>query len=527
MSAISQAQMKRLTAVHGWSGVVLGLLLFVVVFTGTVVVFSREIGRWSAGTTSSRAIEAPLDATIRGLAAKLPRFYLEDVGIWRNDAGQISAFFHGHTVNPATGKPGEYGTLFRVDAATGAVEQRHEGFVFERPEAYEGSALRHFLVDLHVQLYLPKPWGLIVTGILGLLMMAAAISGFLMHRHLIRDLFVAERPGGRLVSARDRHVLASSWSLPFAIVLAFTGSFFSFASTVSFPLLSQVAFGGDRQAMIRTLYEPPAAEDPSPVRPADLDAVRAAAVDRIGTPPVFVSISNYGRADSRITVWHAPGHGRLAFTKTVFDGGNGAFLGIKPTIGTKDSAGSALNGLMWPLHAGDFAGVFSKAVWVSLGATMCFVILTGLRLWVRRRSEERLWRGFGRAVTMVSHGLPVATLGAAWAYFPALSAGDPFFWTPFGFAATSVGVIALGLLTTDEVRLRRRYWTILTWACLLLPALRLACGGTSWAAAMEHGYGEVLSVDLLLLLAGGVMLWARNRGGRTHDASHPVAEPAE
>ena len=49
MRALSQAQIKRLTAIHGWSAVVLGLLLYAVVATGAVAVFANEIGRWSVG----------------------------------------------------------------------------------------------------------------------------------------------------------------------------------------------------------------------------------------------------------------------------------------------------------------------------------------------------------------------------------------------------------------------------------------------------------------------------------------------
>src|SRR3546814_2609678 len=99
---------------------------------------------------------------------------------------------------------------------------------------------------------------------------------------MIRDLFGGEGAGGRLVSARDRHVLASSWSLPFAIILAFTGSFFSFALSVSFPIVAQVAFGGDREAMAHTLFEAPVAEDTRLVCAADLDAVREKAIAEVG-----------------------------------------------------------------------------------------------------------------------------------------------------------------------------------------------------------------------------------------------------
>ena len=276
MLEVSQAQMKRLTAIHGWSAVVLGLLLYAVIATGAVAVFATEIGRWSAGGVRAAApLEDPIDARIRRLAAEVEPEYRHDIGIWAGSGRDLHVFFHTHAVNPETGLMDDLGTIFRIDADSGEVLERHDGFIWHEPAAWETSALRNFLVDLHVQLYLPNPWGLILTGILGLMMMAAVVSGLLMHRHLIRDLFVAERPGARLVSARDRHVLAASWSIPFAFVLAFTGSFFSFAGTVGLPLVAAVAFGGDEEAMLETLYEPPVAEDPTPEPLASLDYILA------------------------------------------------------------------------------------------------------------------------------------------------------------------------------------------------------------------------------------------------------------
>ena len=52
--------------------------------------------------------------------------------------------------------------------------------------------------------------------------------------------------------------------------------------------------------------------------------------------------------------------------------------------------------------------------------------------------------------------------------------------------------------------------------------------GTSWAEALARGHGEVLSIDLLLLAAGGVMWWVRSRSrARTIVRDRPAMEPAE
>lgn len=530
MIPISQARMKRMTAVHGWSGTLLGLLLYAVVLTGAVAVFAPEIGRWSAGTPRQvEPLKGNVDEVVRTLADSVHPEFRDDVGLWAGDGNDIYVAVHGHALNPESGEEEDIGSIFRADADTGAILGRNNGFFWNDPSSYDESPLRQFIVALHVELYLPDPWGLILTGILGLMMMAAVVTGFLMHRHLVRDLFVAERPGGRLASARDRHALASSWSLPFAFVLAFTGSFFSFAGTIGLPLVATVAFGGDQKAMLEALYEPAAPEDATPAPMTDLGALLAHSEAAVGAPVVFAEVGHYGRADSRISVWHEPPTGGLIGPQRVYDGATGDFLGTKAAVGTAPSVGGTLYALMVPLHFGNFAGLLSQAVWGGLGVAMCVVVLSGLRLWCRKRADQALWRAFGRAVLVVGYGLPLAILASAWGFFLTRPAADPTWWTPWSFVIGSAVAIGLGLAIADPERLALRYQQVLAVGCLLLPVLRLATGGMTWADAVMNGQVDVLTVDLLLLVAGAVLwLLARRRVAADRAmAGRASLEPAE
>jgi len=57
MKCLTTAQPKRLTAIHGLSGTISGLLLHPAVMTGTMVVFVQEIGRWSAAPRPVRGAQ--------------------------------------------------------------------------------------------------------------------------------------------------------------------------------------------------------------------------------------------------------------------------------------------------------------------------------------------------------------------------------------------------------------------------------------------------------------------------------------
>ncbi|MCG8543250.1 MAG: PepSY domain-containing protein [Alphaproteobacteria bacterium] len=500
--ALSQTRTKRLVAIHGWSGVILGLLLYVVILTGAVAVFAFEIGSWSAsGTKSHEPFARPFDETLRRLAESVPAAYHDDISVFPNAAGHIVAFLHTHTTN-AEGDSDEKGVLFEVHPKTHAVLAQREGFASEIFGIDPWSALDEFLVDLHVNLHMPDPWGLYATGILGLLMLASAISGILIHRHLIQDLFVAPRLSSLLLNARDRHNLAGSWALPFAFVLAFTGAFLSFALSLGLPTIGMVAFGGDQIALVERLIGVREVEDPTPAPLANIDAVLAASAAAAGTAPRGFSVRHWGRADATVTVSHLPAEGDLTAAQQIFDGPSGSHLGPKPGIGTKPSIGSAILGLMFPLHFGSFAGILSRTVWFALGLVSCYVTLTGLQLWMRRRHADPFWRRLARAVPIVGYGLPVAIAGSGIGFFLSLPAKQTLFWTPAGFLIASALAIGVGLVVRTDRTLARIYRLMLGMSFFALPLLRMGLGGAGWAQLMERGNGAIVIFDVALLIAG-------------------------
>ena len=502
MMALSQTRTKRLVAIHGWSGAILGLLLYVVLLTGAVAVFAFEIGAWSAsGKKAHEPFARPFDATLRALAEQVPADYREDISVFHNSAGHIVAVLHSHTVNDE-GEPDEKGVLFELHPLTHEILAQREGFSSEVFGADPWGALDEFLVELHVNLHLPDPWGLYATGVLGLLMLASAISGILIHRHLIKDLFLSPRPSSRLLTARDRHNLAGSWALPFAIVLAFTGAFLSFAIALGLPTIATVAFGGDQMAFFERLVGVREAEDPTPTPLADLDAMLADAAEVAGSTPPGFSVHHWGRADATVTTFHLPAEGDLTAEQQVFEGATGTHLGAKPSIGTESSVGSVVFGLIFPLHFGTFAGLLSRTVWFALGLAGCYVTLTGLQLWLCRREEEPLWRRLARAVPVVGYGLPIAIAASGIGFFLSLPSAQTLFWTPAGFLIGCALAIAAGLALRDDRTLARLYRLSLGAGLLALPLLRMVMGGAGWGSLMANGNMAVVVFDVVLLLAG-------------------------
>jgi uncharacterized iron-regulated membrane protein len=518
---------KTLVAVHGWAGAVLGLLLYAVIVTGTAAVFANEIKVWSGGQLgTAEPFARPLNALMEQLSAQVPQELREDLSIRRTASGNLQAFFHVH--EKVDGVVKERGVAYTI-APDGKVIARDEGYADELAAADPLTALGRFYVDLHVRLHVPKPWGLILTGILGLAMLVAAVSGILMHRHLFTDIFTL-RGRGRMVGLRDLHSVAGTWTLPHAFALAFTGAYLSFAIAVGLPMLAKIAFKGDIRLMVTTLNGL-LVVDARPAATANLDDVLADARSRAGAPLSLVAVENSGRADARITVFPLPRPGELSANRLIYDGATGALIRERPLIGTQPSTGASLLALIGPLHFGNFGGWWSRAVWFALGAASAYVAWSGLTLWVRRRSEQPGWRALGRMTVWVGGGLPFAMAAAAVAYFLSLPSLTTVFWTPAAFLAAAALALVPALCMRSVERLAPLMFGATGVLLLTLPVLRAVTGGPVWVSALAAGQDAVPVMDGLVLLGGvacivsSVMALRPQRTPGTVAGS--IAQPAE
>jgi uncharacterized iron-regulated membrane protein len=507
MIHLPKHETKLMVAVHGWSGIVLGLLLYAVVITGMAAVFAHEIGIWSAGHVETRsAFERPIDRTLQALGARTPAKYHEGVDLFEIGDHNLGVFFHRHETEP-NGEFVSRGYYYQLDK-DGRIANQQFGTGEEVFGPRNDDALSSFLVDTHVRLHVPNPWGLLLTGILGLAMLVAAVSGLLIHRHLLKDVFTLRRKGNPVLFNRDRHSVAGTWSLPFAFILAFTGSFFSFFGTIGVPIVAMAAFGGNVQALSEAVFGNPGQVDARPVAMGSMERISADSIRRTSEVPTFLSIEHFGRADSKVTSFHPPRTGEIEPATLLYNGADASFDRAKPSIGTRPSAGGTLVAIMAPLHFGNFAGMLSKAIWFGLGFAMCYVTFTGLRLWLARRDTDGRSLGWlDRIVGVVGWGLPFALVVTAAAFLVTMPLGSAVYWTPASFLIASGAAILCGLVVRSGAAIGHILQMGTALVMVTLPALRLITGGPGWSAAIAVGQPIIVALDLAFLLAGGWMIW--------------------
>ena len=363
MSAVREGARQAMAWLHGWTGLLLGWVLFVMCLAGTLSVFKPEIGRWMRPEAAAKAdpVEAVAAAT-RWLQANTT----ESTG-WYLTAPDARM----NTVEAAYDSGGTY--LYRaLDPVSGA------------PVACETLG-GEFFYRLHFELELPFPWGRLLASLAALTMLVALITGVIAHRRIFRDFFTF-RPGKGQRSWLDGHNALGVLALPFHLMITLTG--LVTLASLSMPWGITAAYGGDVAAMYQDMT-PGAIQRAAtgtkaplaPIAPMLREAQRRFGGGAIGR----VYVLNPGDTGAVVTVFRSDA-GQVGFTpaEISFDGVTGrplvAWTEARPAV-------QAYN-VLYGLHMGRFAPALLRWLYFLGGAMLTLAIATGLVLWTVKRRER-------------------------------------------------------------------------------------------------------------------------------------------
>jgi uncharacterized iron-regulated membrane protein len=411
---------KRGLAAHAAIGLLAGALLYIVCLSGTLLVFYEEWQRFEQATPPQMT-EIDPDAVQRGMAA-----------LMETERGKPRTT-HLYVDMPLTELP-----TTRIITDTQSVHIDAQGNI-AAPEHIEWS---NFLYGLHYTLNIPVADGLVgitLVGILGMLIVALAISGVIAHPKIFRDAFRlrARHSGG--VALSDWHNRLSVWTLPFSLAIAITGAVIGLA-TVTATAVSARYYDGDIEALYATLFGAEGKPDAAPAPLPDVAApLRYMAQNHPGVRVTYVTVHDPGTAGQHVQIV-AEHPRRLIFGEYYMFDAAGRFEGA---VGLADGdLGMQAAASNYDLHFGNYGGLSVKIAYAIFGLALTAVCATGTYIWLgkrRRRGivEPRLraaWHG-------VVFGAPAALLLSLIARL-ALGPDAPFvaiFWG--GLTAAVLGAI--------------------------------------------------------------------------------------
>lgn len=374
--ALSAASVKSALSAHAAIGLLAGALLYLVCLSGTVLVFYEEWQRTEQGDAPEMARIDPA-AVQRGVAAVLA-----------SERGK-PATTHLYVHLPVPELPR---TTITTDHQAVHIDARGRIAV---PEENHWS---EFLYALHYTLHVPGVVGITIVGILGMLMVALALSGVLAHPRIFRDAFRLRMRHSGGVALADWHNRLSVWTLPFGLAIAITGAAIGLASVTAYAV-AQLFHGGDLTAVYAPIFgaegKPNAARAPVPDVAAALRHMEARHRD---VPVTYVTLHDPMTAGQHIQIVGVPPR-RLIFGEYYAFDGAGRFMG---TAGLADGAiGQQAAASNYSLHFGNYGGLPVKVAYAIFGLALTIVSATGVYMWLGKRrrrgiAEPRLlaaWHG--------------------------------------------------------------------------------------------------------------------------------------
>ncbi len=500
---------QSMTWLHTWTGLLLGWVLYFMFVTGTIGYLDTEVDRWMQP-------EAPPAATSVDTSTAL-HLALAHLGTEAMDANRWFIAF-------ATDRNNPYLRAFWRDAEGNGGNDLLDpvsGRPFKPRETGGGQTLYRMHWLLH---YLPDDFTEWLISVVTMVLFVAMVTGVIAHKRIFRDFFTF-RPGKRQRSWLDAHNALAVLSLPFQLMIAYSGLIFMMFTCM--PLIVVAIYGAGDAARDRFFDEAfpgfPGVEAAGRSAPlVDLHGLLATVDARWNGESVrYLDIYHPGDANARVTIAGPIGRGPLRGSpRIIFDGVSGEVLEDVPARG---SVARATYDVFLGLHEGLFAGPVLRMLYVLSGLMGTAMIATGLVLWtVKRRQRLEKSRSVSvQGLQLVERlnvgtivGLPVAIAAYFWAnrLLPVEMAGRADWEVHAMFLTWAALLVHAGL------RPLRHAWLEQLWmagaAYALLPVVNALTTDRNLWHSLVTGDRVFAGFDLSVLgvgLACAVLAW-RLRG---------------
>ncbi|MBK1699142.1 PepSY-associated TM helix domain-containing protein [Rhodovibrio salinarum] len=348
--------------VHSFTGVITGLLLFVICWSGTVATLSHEIdwlvtpeARVAVGAERASwgdilaAVEAAFpEAQVTSLQAPLYPRSAAEVLINRPEQARVRVY---------------------VDPYTAEVRG-----------AYSYMNVWRFFRSLHRNLFFPTQWGVLFVSAFAVTMLVSLVGALCFYKRWWTRFFRFKAGKGRTLWS-ELHKTGGLWSLWFVLLISVTGAWYGIERARYEFADGIMAYVGAESSSVHPAPQP-TCESTRPDLPLDAVVARARSVrpdmDLRHLRPGECALYLDGQADHLLV--------RDRANRLYVDRHTGEVL--------YDQRASDLP-LYWrwantadPLHYGDFGGLASKLVWCVFGLALSGLILTGTWLHVHRLARE-------------------------------------------------------------------------------------------------------------------------------------------
>jgi uncharacterized iron-regulated membrane protein len=512
--------LKKLFLLHSWVGIVTGILLFVVCFTGALAVLSRpELKIWANPELHqlSTLPSEKVTELINQYHKNVPEAFGENIHVYLptgHNTHLLTILFESHNGDENYDEEAAY--AYQFDPRNFALVKEYYGaadYFYEHRKTDAPSFIGHFHADLH----LGRPIGLILTGFLGLTLLVSVVTGLFIHRQIIKELFTFRRKKELDVVVNDAHKIMGIWGSLFHAVIGFTGAFLGLATIILLPAAAFVSFGGDQDKLVEKFTAMPEPVITHNFQPTDINTILLDARTRYPNAKI-IDLTVMAHNDANAEVYLRLIGGDAVASQLLQYHGNGEFSKSMSSFGDIPGPAIKVLELLFPLHFGNFAGVFVKVIWALLGLTTALLPLSGIMMWLAKRTRgsnptlsELAYQRWNRAIIGSCGGLVMASA----ILFPAqvllnnlvaVELHNNYFGPLFFYLWLAWCLIAM--LPFNYHRFLQVTLSITGAACMAVLPLNLALSSSH---AFTPNNLLVTVVDISFLLIGGLIIYVSQR----------------
>ncbi|WP_417359228.1 PepSY-associated TM helix domain-containing protein [Galbibacter sp.] len=506
---------------HTISGIIISAGLFVIFFTGSFSFFRDEIANWQKEEYTQpgdQGIKSNLDPIMDSLS-KNYILYGRDIEIGRHYNERRVDINMTASKDSLASEQAKLGSFFYLDTDT-----------FDTYSYLESYTLGEFLYRLHFFAQIPYPYGYYTSGLVSFFFLFAIITGILVHWNKIVSNFYTFRPRAKLKTIwTDAHTALGVIGLPFQFVYAVTGAFFMLNVLMAAPNI-MFLFEGSQQKLYNELEM---SETPPPLAYEKLDQIPSIegfaqqARDKWQNINLtHLHIYNYGDRSMRVTVeGELPKNDKYTGTAILsFDAGSGAILAEKDPY-KENTYLDGVKNFLYRIHYGDYAGYGLRIISFVLGLISCFVILSGVLIWLVAREKKSVAerkRRFNRALVNIYVSVCLTLYPITALSFIAVKIQgevDKSFVNDFYFISWLL--LSLFFIWRKDNYFTNKYCLLLGSAIgFIVPLVNgIVSGNWFWLSVNEQLF-QSFFIDMLWIVLSIVSLWVFFKLKRKDDSTH-------
>ena len=368
---------------HTVSGIVISVALYTIFFAGAFALFKDEIAHWEKGVFVNDVPKKDIDYDSILVSLK-KRYYLvgRNIIFRLNRKGEetyISLSPSKDSLAPNKARGGYY---FSLNTNT-----------YKTKTYTEFYSLGEFLYRLHFFSQLPRI-GLYLSGLVSFFFLFAMVTGTIMHWRKIIPAFYSFNPKRVLKRVwTEAHTVLGVIGLPFQFVYAVTGAYFGL-SILALLLPTKFLSNSDRGKLIEDLRPESKRYSWTAKSSEKLPSINDFVLQNTDRWKNFdiqrLTIKNYGGNNMKFQLIGSQTDKKnfLAKGRITIDAFTNKIEEIKPPQIAIYS--ESVRHIMEKLHFGNYGGTSLKVIYFILALITCFVIITGVLIWLEARNKKSI-----------------------------------------------------------------------------------------------------------------------------------------